>query len=187
MASTSDAIRVGIRARPFFTKEQGQKRPWNTNETSLVPAEGGEGSENTGSQYNFDHFWPEDLPNGAHTIHQDFTKSVVESVLQGFNGTVCAYGQTGTGKTYTMAGDAAAGVKGVCNYCLEQLFGHIASSTTHEYVVRVMYIEIYNEVVRDLLNPKSKPLKVRHSKDIGFYVDDVKEIVVAEPLGLRSR
>jgi len=85
------------------------------------------------------------------------------SRTRGYAGTVAMYGQTGSGKTYTMFGDKAKGVPGLVDLCVEQLFEAIAAQSEKDYMVRVAYIEIYNESVRDLLNPTARPLKVRHS------------------------
>eukprot|EP01047_Picozoa_sp_COSAG01_P121913 COSAG01_NODE_50730_length_361_cov_0.557252_1_plen_64_part_01 len=63
---SADPIKVGIRARPFF-REKGQARAWNTNGTSLVPNKAADGS--TTMQYDFDHVWDEEVPDGARTIH----------------------------------------------------------------------------------------------------------------------
>ena len=90
-----DAIRVGIRARPFG-KQQGQARVWNTNDKSLVlNVTEGQG-RSAGKQFNFDHVWDEHVPQGTETIHAEFTTPVVDAVLQGFHGTVAMYGQTGS-------------------------------------------------------------------------------------------
>ncbi len=165
--SEVDAIRVGIRARPFG-KQAGQKRPWITNDKSLQctaekTSKQGQKISKQGKQLDFDHVWDEEVPQGTQTIHSEFTRPVVDSVMNGYHGTVAMYGQTGSGKTYTMFGDKKAGVPGLVDLCVEQLFETIAQQTDKEYMVRVAYIEIYNESVRDLLNPSARALKVRHS------------------------
>lgn len=168
-----DAIRVGIRARPFG-KQAGQSRPWNTNDKSLQcltekTSKQGQTTSRLGKQLDFDHVWDEEVPQGTHTIHREFTRPVVESVMNGYHGTVAMYGQTGSGKTYTMFGDKRAGVPGLVDLCVEQLFETIAEQTDKEYMVRVAYFEIYNETVRDLLNPSARALKVRHSACVPTY------------------
>jgi kinesin family protein 5 len=77
----------------------------------------------------------------------DFSiKSTVDDILNGYNGTVFAYGQTGAGKSYTMMGtdiDNDEG-RGVIPRIVEQIFASILSSPgTIEYTVRVSYMEIY--------------------------------------------
>ena len=78
---------------------------------------------------------------------------LVDSVLDGFNGTIFAYGQTGTGKTFTMEGIRGDPVlKGVIPNSFEHIFNHIAKSVNQQFLVRASYLEIYQEEVRDLLS-----------------------------------
>ena len=104
---------------------------------------------------------------------------LVESVLGGFNGTIFAYGQTGTGKTYTMEGikdDAER--KGVIPNSFDQIFGHISVSVGQQYLVRASYLEIYQEEVRDLLaKDQKKRFELRERPDTGVYVKDLSSFV----------
>ena len=78
---------------------------------------------------------------------------LVDDVLDGFNGTIFAYGQTGTGKTYTMEGiKSDPDKRGVIPNSFEHIFSHIAKSVNQQYLVRASYLEIYQEEVRDLLS-----------------------------------
>ncbi|KAI1309417.1 Kinesin-like protein KIF3A [Halotydeus destructor] len=99
-------------------------------------------------------------------------KQIVESVLQGYNGTIFAYGQTGTGKTFTSAG--------VLNHCFAHIFGFIAKSANDtQFLVRASYYEIYNEEIRDLLNKaNTKPLELKESTQTGVYIKDLSCYVV---------
>lgn len=90
-------------------------------------------------------------------------------------------GQTGSGKSHSMVGYAEA--KGLIPLTCSQLFDDITSKTTADpnlrISVEVSYIEIYNEKVRDLLNPKNKGnLKVREHPSLGPYVEDLSKLVV---------
>ncbi len=79
----------------------------------------------------------------------------VESSINGFNVCIFAYGQTGSGKTYTMEGPASD--RGVNYRAIEQLFLHVAErQASHEYTVSVSVVEVYNEILRDLLVTKNK-------------------------------
>ncbi|TYZ69077.1 hypothetical protein PybrP1_008455, partial [[Pythium] brassicae (nom. inval.)] len=78
---------------------------------------------------------------------------VVESVLDGYNGTVMAYGQTGAGKTFTMSGGKQSFQdRGVCARALSAIFQRVQRDAEHAYAVRVSYVEVYNESLYDLLN-----------------------------------
>lgn len=113
----------------------------------------------------------------------DFSiRSTVDDILNGYNGTVFAYGQTGAGKSYTMMGsniDDEEG-RGVIPRIVEQMFASIMSSpSTIEYTVRVSYMEIYMERIRDLLAPQNDNLPVHEEKNRGVYVKGLLEIYVS--------
>ena len=93
------------------------------------------------------------LPAGELTV--SVTSVVfVDSVIEGYNGTVFAYGQTGSGKTFTITGGAERYVdRGIIPRALSYIFGKIADKTDTTYEVRVSYLEIYNEAGYDLLDP----------------------------------
>jgi len=103
-------------------------------------------------------------------------------VLIGYNGTVFAYGQTGTGKTHTIEGfDTPPEMNGIMPRAFETIFAKIQCDTTEErqYLVRASYMELYKEDIRDLLsaNPKAK-LELREKTDTGVYVKDLISSVV---------
>ena len=113
----------------------------------------------------------------------DFSiKSTVDDILNGYNGTVFAYGQTGAGKSYTMMGTDIGDEegRGVIPRIVEQIFASILSSPgTIEYTVRVSYMEIYMERIRDLLAPHNDNLPVHEEKNRGVYVKGLLEIYVS--------
>ena len=112
----------------------------------------------------------------------DFSiRSTVDDILNGYNGTVFAYGQTGAGKSYTMMGsDDDEEGRGVTPRIVEQIFSSILTSPgTIEYTVRVSYMEIYMERIRDLLAPHNDNLPVHEEKNRGVYVKGLLEIYVS--------
>lgn len=113
----------------------------------------------------------------------DFSiRPTVDDILNGYNGTVFAYGQTGAGKSYTMMGtdiDDDMG-KGIIPRIVEQMFASILTSPSNiEYTVRVSYMEIYMERIRDLLVPQHDNLPVHEEKSRGVYVKGLLEIYVS--------
>ena len=104
---------------------------------------------------------------------------LIDSVLDGFNGTIFAYGQTGTGKTYTMEGVRnEVENRGVIPNSFEHIFSHIAKSENQQYLVRASYLEIYMEDVRDLLSKdQTKNLELKERPDTGVYVKDLSSFV----------
>ena len=117
--------------------------------------------------------------------------------MNGYNGTVFAYGQTGAGKSYTMMGEMDDDTKkGVIPRIVEQVFNAIMvhGSASVEYTVGISYLEIYMERIRDLLNPVNDNLPIHEGprgpyvKDLReVYVGDVKEVFTAMHLGQRAR
>ncbi|XP_063836763.1 kinesin-like protein KIF3A [Ostrinia nubilalis] len=114
-------------------------------------------------------------------IYVQTANPIVEEVLKGYNGTIFAYGQTGTGKTYTMAGsNSAPELRGIIPNSFAHIFSHIARANDDEkFLVCVTYLEIYNEEVRDLLgNNPHQSLEVKERPDIGVFVKDLTGYVV---------
>lgn len=107
---------------------------------------------------------------------------VVRAAMDGYNGTVFAYGQTGSGKTYTMTGTEAD--PGVIPRAVKDVFQMIRENPTHEYLLRVSYLEIYNETLRDLLagdasKKKLKPPRIFEEKGRVVLCGMQEEIVTA--------
>ena len=94
-------------------------------------------------------------------VYNGTAKSIVSSIMSGLNGTIFAYGQTSSGKTFTMQGadlnNYSTDCPGIVHLAGRDIFNKI-SSTDREFLIRVSFIEIYNEEVRDLLveGPKVK-------------------------------
>ena len=114
------------------------------------------------------------------TIYEETVMPIVDFVLEGYNGTIFAYGQTGTGKTFTMEGeDTVPEQGGIMPRSFETIFKAIEADPSKQYLVRASYMELYKEDIRDLLskNPKNK-LEIREKPDTGVYVKDLCSFVV---------
>uniref|UniRef100_G3SU56 Kinesin family member 3C n=1 Tax=Loxodonta africana TaxID=9785 RepID=G3SU56_LOXAF len=105
-------------------------------------------------------------------LYDETVRPLVDSVLQGFNGTVFAYGQTGTGKTYTMQGTwVEPELRGVIPNAFEHIFTHISRSQNQQYLVRASYLEIYQEEIRDLLSKEpGKRLELKETLRRVVYI-----------------
>ncbi|XP_048408656.1 kinesin-like protein KIF19 isoform X2 [Stegostoma tigrinum] len=102
------------------------------------------------------------------------TKDLINSVISGYNATVFAYGPTGAGKTYTMLGMDCK--PGIYVQTLNDLFKAIdATSENMDYNVSMSYLEIYNEMIRDLLNPSSGFLDLREDSKGGIQIAGITE------------
>ena len=95
-------------------------------------------------------------------VYDDAARPIVDAVLEGFNGTIFAYGQTGTGKTYTMEGVVENQEhKGIILHAFDHIFAHISTVKDITFLVRASFLQIYMEDVCDLLGDPKKKLHVR--------------------------
>ncbi|KAM6196751.1 kinesin-like protein KIF19 [Sarcoramphus papa] len=108
-------------------------------------------------------------------VYVSTTKSLIEGVLSGYNATVFAYGPTGAGKTYTMLGTDCE--PGIYIRTLDDLFKALEATTKElDYTVSMSYLEIYNEVIRDLLNPSSGFLDLREDPRGSIQIAGITEV-----------
>ncbi|KAM5472250.1 Kinesin heavy chain [Microsporum audouinii] len=137
-------------------------------------------SKEASSTFTFDRIF--DMSSKQSNVFDFSIRSTVDDIMNGYNGTVFAYGQTGAGKSYTMMGsdiDDPDG-KGIIPRIVEQIFTSILTSPGNiEYTVRVSYMEIYMERIRDLLVPQNDNLPVHEEKSRGVYVKGLLEIYVS--------
>eukprot|EP00759_Apiculatamorpha_spiralis_P003208 PhF_6_TR11547/c0_g1_i1/m.18547 len=146
-----------------------------------IDTEDGRGAIYSSQAFSFDYVYNESTKQKD--IYERSAKPAVISVLQGYNATVIAYGQTGTGKTFTMEGFTNDEHRGIIPRATEEVFRfiHNCQNNNSKFLVRASYVEIYNEVISDLLKPQNKNLTVRQSKERGVFVDGLSEWVVRSP------
>lgn len=112
--------------------------------------------------------------------------------MEGYHGTVFAYGMTGTGKTFSMQGTATS--PGVIPLAITDIFSYIRETPHREFLLRVSYLEIYNEKIHDLLSPPTtstglaapqlEEIKLREDSKRGVYATPLKEEIVQSPTQL---
>ncbi|XP_061964960.1 kinesin-like protein KIN-UA [Populus nigra] len=92
-------------------------------------------------------------------VYEVVAKPVVESVLDGYNGTVMAYGQTGTGKTYTLGrlGEEDTAARGIMVRAMEDILADVSLETNS---VSISYLQLYMETIQDLLNPTNDNISI---------------------------
>uniref|UniRef100_A0A8C1JZ42 Kinesin family member 13Bb n=1 Tax=Cyprinus carpio TaxID=7962 RepID=A0A8C1JZ42_CYPCA len=121
-------------------------------------------------------------------VFQCLGESLLDSAFQGYNACIFAYGQTGSGKSYTMMG--AAEQPGLIPRLCSSLFQRTVQEQREgeSFTVEVSYMEIYNEKVRDLLEPKGsrQALRVREHKVLGPYVDGLSRLAVTSYKDIES-
>lgn len=169
---------------------------------ALGPAEGGSGGAAPLPLYGAYSFTFDRVYGPSATqeeVYAESARPAVLSVLAGYNASIVAYGQTGTGKTHTMEGGGRRGEtgwesgpdagaqRGIVPRAIEDLFEGIArvgdggAGDGSRFLVRASYLQIYNEAITDLLKPGGRSLAVREARTRGVHVDGLSEWVVRTP------
>uniref|UniRef100_A0A8C5MA86 Kinesin family member 13B n=1 Tax=Leptobrachium leishanense TaxID=445787 RepID=A0A8C5MA86_9ANUR len=125
---------------------------------------------------------------GQDVVFQSLGEDILQNAFQGYNACIFAYGQTGSGKSYTMMGsvDQPGIIPRLCSTLFERT--QAAENDELSFKVEVSFMEIYNEKVRDLLDPKGsrQSLKVREHKVLGPYVDGLSKLAVSSYKDIES-
>ncbi|KAI9722690.1 MAG: hypothetical protein M1812_001621 [Candelaria pacifica] len=185
-------IKVVVRVRPFNGREIDRQAKcivsMKEGQTVLTPPDTEKGQRHKGEGqkvFAFDKsYWSfaRGDPHfaGQDDLFNDLGRPLLENAFQGYNNCIFAYGQTGSGKSFSMMG--YRGEVGIIPRICKEIFSRIdelQKDNTLSCTVEVSYLEIYNERVRDLLNPTTKGnLKVRESPILGPYVEDLAKLVV---------
>ena len=131
-------------------------------------------------RFNFDRIFPP--TSTQQDIYSFGVKGIIDSVLDGYNGTVLAYGQTSSGKTYTVQGDMSSESSyGIIPRMISHVFNFIHEQDGTEFTIKVSMIEIYQEKIRDLLDVSRVNLQIREDTIKGIYVDGCSEKYVGCP------
>jgi kinesin family protein 3/17 len=172
----SESVKVVVRCRPLGNKEMEEQRECIVNvdmNACFIQVYNPQNIKEIKS-FTFDHTY--DWRATQELIFNQTALPILESIMEGYNGTIFAYGQTGTGKTYTMEGNDNEKDKGIIPRSIDWIFNNIKNYPAQQFLVRVSFVEIYNEEVRDLLSKvKRQKLNVRE-KDKVFYVENVTVI-----------
>uniref|UniRef100_A0A3P8YC11 Kinesin-like protein n=1 Tax=Esox lucius TaxID=8010 RepID=A0A3P8YC11_ESOLU len=182
MSKTRESVKVVVRCRPMNEKERAAnfervvQVDVKLGQVAVQNPRGSAAHEHP-KVFTFDSVY--DSNSKQVDLYDETFRPLVDSVLLGFNGTIFAYGQTGTGKTYTMEGVRNDPEKrGVIPNSFEHIFTHISRSQNQQYLVRASYLEIYQEEIRDLLSKdQSRRLELKERPDTGVYVKDLSSFV----------
>ncbi|XP_053568908.1 kinesin-like protein KIF9 [Bombina bombina] len=153
MSGKGSGIQVYVRVRPTPNFAQDLIKVAEDNKTINIHLKKddklGVNNKRSGWSFNVDGF----LHNTSQdTVYETVAKSVVTRALDGYNGTIMCYGQTGAGKTYTITGAENYKHRGIIPRALQQVFKEIKERKDQSVTVQVSYLEIYNENMFDLLS-----------------------------------
>jgi len=115
-------------------------------------------------------------------VYEAIAAPIVEGVLKGYNGTVMAYGQTGTGKTYTLGslgeGDDGYAQRGIMVRAVDDIFDKTAEDTEAEYRIHASYLQLYMETVQDLWDPTNADIQIQEDRQSGEVLLEPKPMSV---------
>ncbi|XP_061361587.1 kinesin-like protein KIN-7B isoform X2 [Gastrolobium bilobum] len=131
--------------------------------------------ERAASLYTFDKVFAPTC--STQKVYEEGAKDVALSALSGINATIFAYGQTSSGKTFTM--------RGITENAIKDIYEHIKNTPERDFILRISALEIYNETVIDLLNRESGPLRLLDDPEKGTIVEKLNEEVAKDGHHLR--
>ena len=171
----SDKIKVAIKVRRLIDREDCESlvSQWEVKNISIFQKDSiGKFRES----YSFDHVF--DPKTNNYEVFNTVARPIIDSSVSGFNGTIFAYGQTSSGKTYTMMGNQHE--PGIIPQIIQYIFEAVNKVQGREFLLRASYIEIYNEKVNDLLEKGKTGLKLREVEG-STIICGVKVEVVRTP------
>ncbi|CAA6666905.1 unnamed protein product [Spirodela intermedia] len=163
-----ERIQVSVRLRPLNAKELERNEPsdWECiNDTTIIFRNSLPERSMTPIAYNFDRVFRCD--STTKQVYEEGAKEVSLSVLSGINASIFAYGQTSSGKTYTMTG--------ITELAMCDIYDYIQRHQERAFVLKFSAIEIYNEAVKDLLGTESVPLRLLDDPYRGTVIEKLTE------------
>ncbi|KAH9619749.1 hypothetical protein KSS87_012385 [Heliosperma pusillum] len=171
-----EKILVTVRVRPLSTRECAlyDLVSWECpNDHTVVFKNSND--EKPSSSFYFDRVFGQTCVTAK--VYKDGAKDVALSALTGINATIFAYGQTSSGKTYTM--------RGITELAIEDIYEHMRNNRQRDFALKISALEIYNETVVDLLNRSSGPLRLLDDPEKGTIVEKLVEEVAKDSQHLK--
>ncbi|ANM70874.1 ATP binding microtubule motor family protein [Arabidopsis thaliana] len=168
-----EKILVSVRVRPQNEKEKARNDicDWEcVNNTTIVCNNNLPERSLFPSTYTFDKVFGFDSPTKQ--VYEDGAKEVALCVLGGINSSIFAYGQTSSGKTYTMCG--------ITKFAMDDIFCYIQKHTDRKFTLKFSAIEIYNEAVRDLLSGDNNQRRLLDDPERGTVVEKLIEETIQD-------
>ncbi|PIK39229.1 putative centromere-associated protein E [Apostichopus japonicus] len=173
MEGKMDNVHVAIRVRPLIKREDDENSQifWQADKNSICQT-----ANKSAKPYIFDRVFAHN--ESTDVVYKEIAQPIVQASMNGYDGTIFAYGQTSSGKTHTMQGDANE--LGIIPRAVDELFDIIDKTPQREFLFRVSYMEIYNEIINDLLNEEKQQLIIRENKQRRVYVSNLHEAFVSD-------
>ncbi|KAL3505357.1 hypothetical protein ACH5RR_035198 [Cinchona calisaya] len=168
-----EKIFVSIRLRPLNERELSNNdvADWECiNNTTILYKNSLPERSVLPTAYTFDRVFGGDC--STRQVYEEAAKRVALSVVSGINSSIFAYGQTSSGKTYTMCG--------ITEYTVADIYDYIHEHTNREFVLKFSAMEIYNEAVKDLLSSDAMPLRLLDDPEKGTVVEKITEVTLRD-------
>ncbi|XP_027191545.1 kinesin-like protein KIN-7E isoform X2 [Cicer arietinum] len=168
VSGAEEKILVLLRLRPLSDKEisANESADWECiNDTTILYRNTLREGSTFPSAYTFDRVFRGDC--ATRQVYEEGAKEIALSVVGGINSSIFAYGQTSSGKTYTMVG--------ITEFAVADIFDYVKRHEERAFALKFSAIEIYNEVVRDLLSTDSTPLRLRDDPERGPILEKLTE------------
>ena len=182
-ADSSESVAVAVHIRPLIEQELEQ----GCAECVHVPSPGSSQVMTGPHSFTFDHVYGGDLGQASSLLYDDCVSPLVDGLFSGYNATVFAYGQTGSGKTYTMGSafpqTCASEEQGVIPRAMESIFQRVERmKESKEFTIKVGFVEIHKEEIRDLLSVRSTTSPMVHIRELpggGIMLAGAHEVEVS--------
>uniref|UniRef100_A0A0E0ENP0 Kinesin motor domain-containing protein n=1 Tax=Oryza meridionalis TaxID=40149 RepID=A0A0E0ENP0_9ORYZ len=172
-----ERIMVSVRLRPLNGREAGDSCDWECiSPTTVMFRSTVPERAMFPTAYTYDRVFGPD--SSTRQVYEEGAKEVALSVVSGINSSIFAYGQTSSGKTYTMTG--------ITEYSVLDIYDYIEKHPEREFILRFSAIEIYNEAVRDLLSHDTTPLRLLDDPEKGTTVEKLTEETLRDKDHLRN-
>ncbi|XP_050365762.1 kinesin-like protein KIN-7F [Argentina anserina] len=169
-----EKILVSVRVRPLNDKEKAKNEvsDWKCFRNTVMYNNNTTQADrpSSPSAYSFDRVFGNN--SSTKQVYEEGAKEVALSVVSGINSTIFAYGQTSSGKTYTM--------NGVTQFAVTDIYDHMERQSDREFVLKFSAMEIYNEAVRDLLSSENAQLRLLDDPEKGTVVEKLSEEVLRD-------
>lgn len=173
MGGREEKILVLVRLRPLSEKElsNNEVADWECiNESTVLYRNSLQERSGLPTAYSYDRVFSGDC--STNQVYEEGTKEIALSVVSGINSSVFAYGQTSSGKTYTM--------RGITEYTVADIYDYIQRHEERAFVLKFSAMEIYNENVRDLLSSDITSLRILDDPEKGTIVEKLTEETVTD-------
>ncbi|KAI0514286.1 hypothetical protein KFK09_010321 [Dendrobium nobile] len=174
-----ERIYVSVRVRPLSSREIERKDPsdWEViNDTTIIFKNNLPDRSMSPGAYTYDRVF--DYNCDTRKVYEEGAKEIALSVLSGINSSIFAYGQTSSGKTYTM--------NGIAEYFVEDIYDYMEKHEEREFLLKFSAMEIYNEAVRDLLSSDSSHLRLLDDPERGTIIEKLTEETLRDESHLKE-